>query len=132
MGSILLAAMVIVQTPLVKLVPLQTVHRACGADREFDACTVFVSYRLNAQCGAGKAEAAITFQPLILLHDLHALSHEHHHIEDLREFAAAYVTDIEQKRFETESQCRSQLDLAARGFAATMREFAARSMRHIH
>jgi hypothetical protein len=131
MGAILLAAMVIVQTPVVKLVPLQTVHGACGADHHFEACTVFVSYHLNTQCSAGKAEATITFQPVILLHDLHALSHEQHHIEDMRDFAAAYVTDIEQMRFETESQCRSKLDLATTSFATTMREFAKRSMQHL-
>lgn len=132
MGAILLAAMVIVNTPVVKFIPLGMVHAVCGSDHEFDACTVFVSYHLDAHCGPGTAEASIAFQPMIFVHDLSALRHEHVHIEDIREYAASYVTDIEQKRFESESQCRTELDLAARTFGATMREFATRSMRHIH
>ena len=132
MGTILFAAMVIVHTPVVKFVPIGMVKAACGSDHEFEACTRFVSYRLDAHCGAEKAEASIAFQPMIFIHDLRALSHEHVHIEDIREYAAAYVTDIEQKRFQSESQCRSELDLARKTFGATMREFAARSMRHIH
>ncbi len=124
--------MVIVHTPVVKFVPLGMVHAVCGSDHEFEACTVFVSYRLDAHCGPEKAEASIAFQPMIFVHDLQALNHEHVHIEDIREYATAYVTDIEQKRFESESQCRSELDLVTRTLGATMREFAARSMRHIH
>jgi len=124
--------MVIVHTPIVKFVPLRIVRAACGSDHEFEACTLFVSYRLDARCGAEKAEASIAFQPMIFIHDLHALHHENVHIEDIREYAAAYVSDIEQKRFESESQCRSELDLARTSLASTMRGFAERSMRHIH
>lgn len=129
MGAILLAAMVIVQPPVVKLVSLQRVRDTCG---QFEACTVFVSYRLSAHCSTEKVEAAVTFQPMIFLHDLHALTHEQLHIKDIREFATAYVTDIEQKQFETDAQCRAEADLATAAFAGTMREFAQRSMRHLH
>ena len=124
--------MVIVQTPIVKLVSFDRMHSVCGDEHPFAACTLFVSYTLDAQCQSQKIEASVTFRPMILIHDGKALSHEYLHIDDFREYAAAYVTDIEQKRFETDAQCRSDVQAAIDGFPETMREFSRRSMNHIH
>ena len=132
MNALLFAAMVIVQTPVVKLVSLDRMHSVCGESHDFEACTVFVSYRLDAQCQSQKIEASVTFRPMILLHDGKAISHEYLHIDDFREYAAAYVTDIEQKRFETDALCRSDAQAAIDAFPEMMREFSKRSMGHIH
>ena len=132
MNAFLFAAMVIVQTPVVKLVSMEQMHLVCGEEPAFEACTLFVAYTLNAQCRSQKIEASVTFRPMILVHDFKALSHEYLHIDDFREYAATYVTDIEQKRFETDAQCQSDVRAAIDGFPATMREFSKRSMNHIH
>lgn len=132
MNALLFAAMVIVQSPVVKLVSLDRMYSACGHDHELNACTLFISYTLKAQCQSQKIDASVTFQPMIILHDGKSLSHEYLHIDDFREYAAAYVTDIEQKRFESDAQCRSDAQAAMDNFPAMMREFSRRSMDHIH
>ena len=104
----------------------------CGEDHEFAACTLFIAYTLDAHCQSQRLEASVTFRPMILLHDGKALSHEYLHIDDFRDYAAAYVTDIEQKRFETDAQCQSDAQAAIDNFPSTMREFSKRSMSHIH
>jgi len=127
------AAAVVVQPVVVKLVPLNRVHDACGSDREFDACTRFVAYELDASCDShGALRASATFRPMIFLYNIQQLTHEKLHIEDIRRFADAYVTDIEQKSFETESQCHAAAQLAMDHFEATMRGFAERSNRERH
>jgi hypothetical protein len=132
MKAIVFAAIVIVQAPIVKLVSLDRMHSVCGEDGRIDACTLFDSSTLNVECQSQRFEAAITFRPTIVVHDGKRLSHEYLHIDDFREYAAAYVTDIEQKRFETDAQCRSDAQTAMENFAETMREFSKRSMNHIH
>jgi hypothetical protein len=122
------AAEVVVQPVVVKLVPLARVHDACGSDREFDACTRFVAYELDASCDSrGALRVSATFRPMIFLYNIQQLTHEKLHIEDIRRFADAYVTDIEQKPFETESQCRDAATIAMDHFDATMQSFAVRS-----
>lgn len=122
------AAEVVSQPAVVKLVSLGRVHDACGSDREFDACTRFVAYELDASCDSqGKLRASVTFRPMIFLYNIQQLTHEQVHIEDIRRFAEAYVTDIEQKSFETESRCRDAAQLAMDHFGTTMRGFAVRS-----
>jgi hypothetical protein len=118
---------VLVQPPSVSLVPLHRVHEACGSEGDFDACTLFVAYRLEATCHGQSITATVTFRPLILLHNIHQLSHEKLHIEDIRGFATAYVSDIEQNAFETPSQCQAEALAAERRFAETMRGFARHS-----
>ena len=131
MNAILFAAIVMVQTPIVKLVTLPQMHTFCGSAAEFDACSVFVSYHLTARCTDRKIEALATFRPMIFIHNIERLDHEQQHVEDIRTFAAAYVTDIEQKEYESESQCAAAARRAEVTFGERMKEFAARSMRHI-
>ena len=132
MKALLFAAMVIVQTPVVKLVSLDRMYSVCGHEHELNACTVFASYALHAECQSQKIEASVTLRPVIIVHDGKSLSHEYLHIDDFREYAESYVTDIEQKRFETDAQCRSDANAAIANFPETMREFSKRSMDHIH
>ena len=113
---------------VVKLMSLDRLHDTCASEREFDACTRFVAYRLDASCDShGALRASVTFRPMIFLYNVQELTHEKLHIEDIRRFADAYVTDIEQKPFETESQCRDAAQLATDRFGATMQSFAMRS-----
>jgi hypothetical protein len=125
------AGSVTVQRPMVSLVPLSIVHGVCGADGEYDACTRFVDYSLDARCttrdGIARTEASVAFRPWILLHNVHELSHEQLHIDDLRRFAAAYVTDLEQNTYESESDCEARAKAEMARFGETMREFAERS-----
>jgi len=122
-----LLSVVIVQTPMIRTVTLQKLPELCGAGTGYDACTIFVAYRLEAVCDGRRASARVTFRPLIYLHDIHRLAHENYHIEDIRRLAAAYVTDIEQKEFDTESQCRSETAIRMETFGATMQGFARES-----
>jgi hypothetical protein len=117
---------------VVKLVSLERVHDACGSAREFDACTRFVAYRLDVTCASRKMEAVVTFRPIIFLYNIQQLSHEQCHIEDIRKFAAAYVTDIEQETFETDSQCRAEAQREMDSFPARMLGFATRSNHERH
>jgi hypothetical protein len=122
------AAGVVVEPVVVKLVSLNRVHDVCGSGYEIDACTRFVAYRLDASCDPHRAlRASVTFRPMIFLYNVEQLTHEKLHIEDIRRFADAYVTDIEQKPFETESQCRDAATIAMDHFGATMQSFAVRS-----
>jgi hypothetical protein len=119
---------VVVEPAVVKLISLDRLHDVCGSDRELDACTRFVAYRLDASCDwHGALRASVTFRPMIFLYNIQELTHEKLHIEDIRRFADAYVTDIEQKPFETESQCRDAVTIAMDHFGATMQGFAVRS-----
>jgi hypothetical protein len=118
---------VVVEPVVVKLVSLDRVHDVCGSG-VLDACTRFVAYRLDAACDShGTLHASVTFRPMIFLYNIQQLTHEKLHIEDIRRFADAYVTDIEQKPFETESQCRDAATIAMDHFDATMQSFAVRS-----
>ena len=120
------AAGVVVEPVTVKLVSLDRVHGVCGSD--VDACTRFVAYRVNASCDShGALRASITFRPMIFLYNIQELTHEKLHIEDIRRFADAYVTDIDQKPFETDSQCRDAAMIAMGRFRVTMQGFAVRS-----
>jgi hypothetical protein len=126
------AQSVIVQPPLVKAVSLPWVHTACGDGADFDACTQFVAYRLNASCDGSKIHASVTFRPLIFVYNFQQMTHEWAHIDDVRTYCAGYVNDLEQRRFETESECRDAATLASATFGERMREFAGRSMARIH
>jgi hypothetical protein len=122
------AAGVLVEPVVVKLVSLDRVRAVCGTGRELDACTRFVAYRLDASCDPhGALRASVAFRPMIFLYNVQELTHEKLHIEDIRRFADAYVTDIEQKPFESESQCRDAATIAMDRFGATMQSFAMRS-----
>ena len=121
------AAGVEVEPAVVKLVSLDRVHDVCGS-AELDACTRFVAYRLDASCDShGTLRASVTFRPMIFLYNVQQLTHEKLHIEDIRRFADAYVTDIEQQPFETESQCRVAATITMDHFGSAMQSFAVRS-----
>jgi hypothetical protein len=126
------AGSVFVQPVMVRAVPLSAVHSACGNEGDFEACTRFVAYRLDAECAGRKLHASVTFRPVVFVFDLHQLTHEYTHVDDVRAYATEYASQIEEMTFDSDEQCRDAALSAAGRFGETMREFAGRSMRHIH
>ena len=131
------AAETVVQPPTAVLVStLEKLHALCGPDGEFDACTRFVAYRLQATClpqgASASINASVTFKPLIYLYNIRQLPHEQLHIDDIRGFAASYVAEIESLRFASREQCEAEALQAVGEFGTTMRQFAIRSNRLRH
>jgi len=54
------------------------------------------------------------------------------HIDDIRRFASAYVSELEGLTFVTPDQCEAETVRLVAGFGETMREFADRSTRERH
>jgi hypothetical protein len=131
------AAETVVQAPTAVLVSTLTkLHTLCGPDGEFDACTRFVAYHLQATClpqgASASINASVTFKPLIYLYNIRQLPHEQLHIDDIRGFAASYVAEIERLRFASREQCEAEALQAVSEFGTTMRQFATRSNRLRH
>ena len=127
---------VIVQPPSATIVPtLQGLHEVCGPGA-FDACTLFVAYRLDVHCVTGERGAAmnasVTFKPMVLLHDIRQMPHELMHVDDVRTFAAQYVGELESRTFESDRLCEEEALRLTAGFGDRIRGFARRSnlMRH--
>lgn len=126
------AAGVFVQPAMVLSVPLGRVHSACGDEGDFDACTQFVAYRLDARCDGPRLHASVTFRPVIFLHNADRLTHERMHIDDIRTYAAEYALQLEASTFDSDGQCSDAARQAIDGFGEKMHDFARRSMAHIH
>src|SRR6476659_3980613 len=87
---------VVVAKPLLKVMNnVQRLREVCTSDGDFDACTRFVAFRLNAVCArAGDGwsiEASATFRPWIFLYNMGSLSHEQLHIDDIRTYTQRYL-----------------------------------------
>ena len=83
-----------VETPMVQVVHSSDKLRAvCRVDGHYDACTTIVAFRLESACvwmpGTWKLNATARYRPWIFLGNLSRLSHEHEHLRDLFESAAA-------------------------------------------
>ena len=126
------AETVAVQPAVIRFVPLQRLHELCSAEADFDACTRFVAYRLEARCESTNIRASVTFTPLIFLYNIRQLPHEGLHIDDIRRFASAYVRELEEPTFGSADQCATEAMRLAAGFGDKMREFADRSNRERH
>ena len=126
------AETVAVERAVIRFVPLQHLHELCSADGDFDACTRFVAYRLEAHCDSSNLQASITFTPLIFLYNIRQLPHEELHIDDIRRFASAYVGELERLNFSSADQCEAETFRLTTGFGQKMREFADRSNRERH
>jgi hypothetical protein len=126
------AESVAVGPAVIRFVPLQRLHELCSADADFDACTRFVAYRLQARCESTTIRASITFTPLIFLYNIRQLPHEGLHIDDIRRFASAYVRELEAVTFVSADRCEAETLRLAAGFGEKMREFADRSNRERH
>lgn len=124
-------ASVIVQPVKTSIASLDRIQETCGWNRDYDACTVFVAYGLEASCvsrdGRPALAAKATFRPWILLHNIRQLDHEWVHIEDIRSYAEDYINELEQMRFESTTQCEAAAAEAMGSFGDRMHGFAVRS-----
>ena len=128
---LILLQAVIVQPPATSIVPsLQSLHDICG-DGNFDACTLFVAYRLDVQCvtrnGTPAMNASVTFRPLVFVYNIRQLPHEMLHVEDVRHFSSQYVDAIATVPLQSDQECRAQSMQLAAAFGDRIREFALRS-----
>jgi len=125
---LMLLQAVIVQPPSATIVPtMQRLHEICGTAIDYDACTLFVAYRLDVTCDAKRLNASVTFRPMILLHNVRQLPHEKLHVDDVRLFASQYACELEKQVFASNEECQEESIRLAAGFGAKMREFALRS-----
>ena len=126
------AESVAAQPAVIRFVPLQRLHELCSGEVDFDACTRFVAYRLEAHCESRNIHASVTFTPLIFLYNIRQLPHEGLHIDDIRRFASEYVSELEGRAFGSADQCEAETLRLEAGFGEKMREFADRSSRERH
>ena len=128
---------VIVSQPLIRYVPTQQHLREwCGAPGEFEACTRFIGFRLEASCApAGDhwvLEATAAFRPWIFVRGAAHLAHEHEHIRDVERFTAEHVAGLRALLFADPDHCRQRSIHEAARFGETMRVFARRSNEEHH
>jgi len=128
---LILLQAVIVQPPATSIVPtLQGLHEICGQGA-FDACTLFVAYKLDVQCvtrnGAPAMNASVTFRPMVFVYNIRQLPHEMLHVEDVCQFSSQYVDSIASVPFKSDQECHDESIRLAAGFVDRIREFALRS-----
>lgn len=114
------------------LVPtMQHLRDTCGASGDYDACTRFVAWQLNATCASDsdgwRMRASATFTPWIVLYNIEQLSHELDHVGDVRRSAEQYVDELEHERFASPEECRQRTIQEAGSFEETIRRFASES-----
>lgn len=128
---------VVVAQPLIRFVPTQQHLREwCGAPGDYEACTRFIGFRLEATCapagGRWTIAAAATFRPWIFVRGAEHLMHEHEHIRDVERFTAQHVAGLEALSFPSADECRQRSIQETSRFGEAMREFARRSNEERH
>lgn len=131
------AERVVVAPPMLKVViNAHLLRDFCSSEADFDACTRFVAFRLQASCVPGhdrwSIEASATFKPWIVLYNLHSLAHEKLHIDDVRTMTERYVDTLGRESFATRDRCEASALAASTNFEQTIREFALRSNAERH
>jgi hypothetical protein len=128
-ANVAAAQPVTVEDPIVSIVPTHDrLVEWCAASGAYDACTRFVAYRIEGECaGSGRSwtiDATASFRPFILLRNLHSLTHEKAHIEDLRTAVGIHMIGLRSLQFESHETCAARLVEEQRIFADRMRLFA--------
>jgi len=124
---------VTVEEPITSLAASdQQLREACGAQGNYDACTRFVAFRIDASCSTSAegwqvTGATATFRPYILLRELHSLAHEYQHVDDLRHSIDRLLIEMEEARFDSEAGCLALVAREKGAFGATMQRFALES-----
>lgn len=125
---------VLVASPLIRFVPTEKQLREwCGAPGAYEACTRFISFRLEGTCApAGEGEgwamsAKATFRPWIFIRGAAHLMHEHEHVRDVERFTGQHVAGLEALEFRNADDCRARALHESASFGETMRGFARRS-----
>ena len=114
---------------------LDALHHTCAADGRFDACTNFISYRLETHCShqrSWRVDARATFRPWIHLYNIRQLPHEVLHVGDVRGSVERYAAALEQAEFASAADCQAAALIASGRFEQRMLEFARASnaLRH--
>jgi hypothetical protein len=115
---------------------MQQLRDDCGGLGDYDACTRFVAWNLEASCIQQKdgweIHATASFTPWIVLLNIEELSHELEHVRDVTRSAQQYAEELESLRFASEADCRARSIGEAGSFETVVRRFAAESnaMRH--
>jgi hypothetical protein len=115
---------------------MQRLRDSCGASGNYDACTRFVAWKLDASCVPEKdgwgIHATASFTPWIVLLNIEKLSHELEHVRDVTRSAQQYAEELEGQRFASEADCRGRSIREAASFEDAVRRFAEESnaLRH--
>ena len=104
----------------------------CGVDGTYDACTQFVSFKLEASCSAEgtswRIRTAAALTPSIVLYNLGSLRHENAHIADMTGSVTHYMSAIEAQQFASPDLCRDHASAVMSGFGIAVRTFARESL----
>lgn len=121
--------------PLTRLVRQVEIEEACGV-RGVAACTGFVGQRMDCECVESDTgwtiAARVQFIPVMFLSDATWAAHEHEHVADVVESVTTHVFLLEQLRFGTAEECRSEAGRQTAGFVSLMNRFkrASNAARH--
>lgn len=131
-GATLAGAELHAEAAVIKVVfPRDDLRTWCRIEGNYDACTTFVAFRLEATCveepGVWRMMSSATYRPLIFLKNLTRLAHEQEHLEDIFESVDSHLAGLERLRFDTIGGCQDKVLLESAAFGKTMREFARRS-----
>jgi hypothetical protein len=123
---------VTIEKPIVSIAASSAhLREFCGADGNYDACTRFVAYRLEAACFSSgdswRAGGTATFRPFIVLRNLKSSAHEMLHVEDMRRSVELLLVELAATPFESESACRSRVTTEAGAFGNSLQRFALES-----
>ena len=127
------AAEVIVKEPVAKLAPtLQHLRELCPGPGDYDACTRFVAYRLEAACTPA-AEAGwsmrttATFTPWVFLYSVKSMTHELDHVSDVRATVHDRLSELEALQFASQADCTARGIAEENAFEGMIREAVALS-----
>jgi hypothetical protein len=134
--NLVLLSAIVLQVPNVAVAPARVslvtnearLHQICGVEGKLSACTLFVGFRLKANCSSGpwgwRITASAQFRPLMFLLEGRAMKHEYDHVADVRESVQRYLAELEQRHFPAEEACQDETDLARSGFKEQMQRAA--------
>lgn len=130
------AGQVVIGEPVARFAPTDaSLHEWCGAGR-FDACTLFVGFRLVVDCvpdgSAVRMSASPRLTPWILFRNLAKAAHEHEHIRDVQRSLEKYVEELEGAQFASVNDCRAAALTPMANFGDTVRSFARQSTERMH
>ena len=128
---------VVVETAVLRLVPtLDQLRKSCAVDGNYDACTNFIGFRLDAKCArdgeSWRMSATAAFRPWIVLQNIRNLPHEQEHIGDVHRSVQRLIDSLGQIEFHDGDACRQRALEETTGFGKRMKSFAAASTARMH
>jgi hypothetical protein len=103
---------------------------------DYDACTRFVAFRLEATCSPApdgfRVSASATFLPWVLMRNIRQLGHEQEHIADVRVSVSRYLEELEGRVFRTGADCEQSVLSERALFGERLRGYAIESNQARH